>query len=240
MADAVIASIGQRTTVADIRWLGLISYLGTPHNIQEQWPHLFDRAAAIHRIDPRFTPAYEAPGLLLMSVGRVDAADEMFAKGLAINPTRWRLAFYAGFNAWFGLGDAKHSAELLLRASESDESPAMLPGLASRILATGHDPATALGFMAALTNEDTPPGLRDTLKRLKDDLTIEFQLRAVEERIQIFRINHARPPRGLSEIGIEDPSLRFDPLTGEVSSSLLERRVMLPQDHPSGAGISLP
>lgn len=240
MADIVIASLGQRTTVADLRWLGLISYLGTPGNIKEQWPQLVDRAASIHRVDPRFAPAYEAPGLLLMSIGRVDDADEMFTKGLAINPTRWRLAFYAGFNAWFGLGDAKRSAELLLRASQSDESPAMLTGLANRILATGHDPATALGFMMALESDDTPPALRDTLQRLKDDLTVEFQLRAVEERIQVFRINQARPPRSLREIGIEDPYLQYDPHTGEVASSLLERRVILPQDHPSSAGGPLP
>lgn len=237
-------ALGQHTTVADLYWLNMIAYVGHPAHIASDWPQLPRLLDRVLATDPDFEYPYQAGGLLLFSSDRHEKADEILSEAVERFPHRWVFPFYAGFNAWQGLGQMDRAAKLFFQAAQHGDSPRMLSGVASRLM-TAHDriDQTILLIEAALS-QPKPPVIYERLVQELQDLRIERDLRALESAHADFLEQVGRPPVHLDELLGKRRDLRatalriearYDVADQSFSSPHLARRVTLSElsDAPS-------
>ncbi|HWV39386.1 MAG TPA: hypothetical protein VN033_13030 [Vulgatibacter sp.] len=232
-----IASGGHATSIADLYWLKLVQYVGTPGEESRGWPHLEPLADLVVTVDPLFGYAYEASGVVLSSVGRYEASNAILERGMEHVPGRWQLPFFAGFNHWSALGDLDRGAALVLRASRIPGSPRYLPDLASRLFSSAGTIEEGIAALDATVASTSDPELRKEFLRRRDQLEMERALRLLEAAIADHRAREGAPPASLADLA--DPEARriarsplsenidFEPSTGSVSSPLLPRRLMV-------------
>lgn len=236
-------SLGQATTAADLFFLRLVQYVGTPAAADAGWPQMLPLAELITDLDPEYGYAYEAAGILLSSKQRVDESDVILEKGMRFNPDRWQLPFFSAYNHWYVREDYATAADLLLRVARTPGSPAWVSQLASRLYSSAGQIEMGLAYVDAMLASDLPPGISDNLDLRRTELLVEKDLRILEAGIERYRERLGHPPGLLAEmVGEELSSLpmapdgshyRYDPTTGEVSSHILEKRLVV--NHPSQA-----
>jgi len=232
-----VASAGHATSVADLYWLKLVQYVGTPGEEARHWPQLEPLADLVVTVDPLFGYAYEASGVVLASTGRYESSNAILERGMSQVPGRWQLPFFAGFNHWSALGDLDRGAELVLRASKIRGSPRYLPDLAARLFSSAGSLDDGIAGLDLAIRSTQDPHLKDELARRRDQMEIERALRTLESAIADFRLANRAIPAQLTDL--DDPAanriarsplaekIRFDPSTGAVSSPLLPRRLMV-------------
>lgn len=230
-------SLGHATTVADIHWLKLVQYLGTPRAEAREWPGLEPLATLVVGVDPLFGYAYEASGIVLSSVGRYESSNTILERGMSNVPYRWQLPFFAGFNYWSALGDLERGADLVLRAAQIKGSPRYLPELAARLFSSAGTLEEGIAALDLSIQSTPDSNLRGELLRRRDQMEMERALRILEDAVAHHIATKGRPPSTLADL--EDPKSRIvttsplgkaidlDPSTGAVSSSLLPRRLMV-------------
>ncbi len=231
--------LGQRTTLADLFWLKLVQYLGTPEAYRKGLHQLLPLAHLITDLDPEYGYAYMAAGLVLNSKKRVVESNEILEKG-AQNSSRWEIPFYLAFNYWYELKDYIQGAHWLKKAALVPGRPTYITGLVQRLYSQAGTLDMAKQFTKAMLEETPSEEHRaELLQRLKE-LDIEEDLQKIERALAIFEKDKGRPAWSLEElIGIAPPhllpfspyhhSLQYDPLTQEVKSPLLEKRFALPK-----------
>jgi len=230
-------AVGQYTTLADFYWLGLVSYVGDPAQIRDNWPNLPRRLELVLSADPDFEYAYQAGGLLLMSSAQHGAADEVLSQAVERYPDRWIFPFYAGFNAWQGFGDIDRAGKLLLKAAAIVDSPPMLSKIANRLLVSGDRLDQAIQLVEALLADPQPPLLYERFSSELAALRLERDLRQLERARDNFRRLRGRLPAELHELLRDFPELYsvaarinafYDNSSGVFRSPLLPKRLELP------------
>ncbi|AKU90310.1 hypothetical protein AKJ08_0697 [Vulgatibacter incomptus] len=229
--------MGHATSAADLYWLKLVQYVGTPGEETHHWPHLEPLAELVTTIDPLFGYAYEAAGVVLSSAGRFEASNEILERGIVHVPSRWQLPFFAGFNHWSALGNLDRGAELVLKASKIPGSPRYLPELAARLFASADTLDDGIAALELAIHSAADPHLRDELERRREQMLAERALCVLESAVADHRTRYGAPPASLADL--EDPearriaasplaaAIRLDAATGAVSSPLLPRRLMV-------------
>lgn len=231
-----IASLSHATSVADLYWLKLVQYLGSPEEEARGWPELDAIADLVVTLDPLYGYAYQAAGGLLASVDRVEASNALLERGVAQVPDRWELPFLLGFNRWQAAGDLRAAGDYLLRAASLPGSPSYLGDLANRLYSSSGSIEDGIAIVEASLRGADDPLIRKRLATRRDQLFAERALQNAERAIASFRSLHGRPPTSLDEI--EEPwskeippeileSIRYDPITSKVSSSLLRTRLVV-------------
>lgn len=225
------------TSAADLYWLKLVQYVGTEAALQAGWPDLEALAELVTTLDPKYGYAYQASGVLLATVGRIESSNEILERGMAEVPDRWQLPFYAAFNRWYHEGKFREAGELMLRASRLPGRPPFVSELASRLYASSGSLDDGIALLDLMIGNTEDPLLRDDLVRRREDLVIEKMLRLIEARVEAFRDAEGRWPRTLDEL--DDPAIRaflptplgqtirWNPETGEVRSLFLQDRLVV-------------
>lgn len=234
-----LSALGHRTSLADLYWLKLVQYVGNPHEARRGWPDLETLAELITTLDPHYGYAYQSAGVLLAASDRFEASNRILEKGMVHIADRWELPFLAGFNYWHELGDPPAGGRFLLRASKLPHSPGYMGELATRLLSSAGTIEAGLEMLDASLEELSDPLIRGELEHRRDQLLAEQALQRLEPIIAEWRGVHDRIPASLEEL--EDPaildilssrigsSIRFDPSTGAVHSSLLKERLRVYQ-----------
>lgn len=228
-------ALGQRTTAADLYFLRLVQYVGTPSAEAAGWPQLLPLAELITDLDPEFGYAYETAGVLLSSKHRPDESDRILEKGMAAVPGRWQLPFFASYNHWYLREDYEAGARLLLRAAGIPGSPAYLSKLAARLYSSAGKLNAGLAYVDTMLGQELPENLRKELAKRRLELVAEQDLQTLEAAIAAYRTREGTLPGLLAElVGTElsrvpdapDGSVySYDPITGEVGSLLLPKRL---------------
>lgn len=230
-------SSSHHTSAADLYWLKLVQYVGTEAALQAGWPDLEALADLVTTLDPKYGYAYQASGVLLATVGRIESSNEILERGMAEVPDRWQLPFYAAFNRWYHEGKFREAGELMLRASRLPGRPPFVSELASRLYASSGSLDDGIALLDLMIGNTEDPLLRDDLVRRREDLVIEKMLRLIEARVEAFRDAEGRWPRTLDEL--DDPAIRaflptplgqtirWNPETGEVRSLFLQDRLVV-------------
>lgn len=228
-------SLGQRTTAADLYFLKLVQYVGTPAAELAGWPQLFELANLVTDIDPEYGYAYEVAGLLLSARKRFDESNKIYAKGMEAVPRRWQLPFFAAYNYWYELQDVKTGAQLLWRAAALPGAPAYASEVAAKLDAHANALDVALDYVNRVLASNPSEMVRERMTRRRLEILAEMDLRNLENAIAAFEARHFRKPESLSALIPE--FLRFVPkapdgseyaydwATGDVRSSLLPKRL---------------
>lgn len=230
-------SSSHHTSAADLYWLKLVQYVGTEATLRAGWPELEALAELVTTLDPKYGYAYQASGVLLSTVGRIEASNEILMRGMEMVPERWQLPFYAAFNRWHHEGRFQEAGELMLRAARLPGRPAFVPELASRLFASSGSIDDGIALLDLMIENAEDPLLRDELLRRREDLIIEKMLRRIEDRVAEALALAGRYPPSLELLGdpeidafLKTPlgkTIRWDPETGEVRSLLLRDRLVV-------------
>jgi tetratricopeptide (TPR) repeat protein len=118
----------------------------------------------ITTLDPQWLYPYLFGGVTLsLDLDRPNLANKLLRKGIQEHPDVWKLPFLVGFNAYFGLGDAKTAARFIDKASKLPGAPTYLKGFASRLYVKGGSRERALQFLKEVINQTEDPALRERL-----------------------------------------------------------------------------
>jgi hypothetical protein len=194
-------SFGFRNLLADIAWLEAVQVSGNRKLTRNDFDRLSDLLSTVVRFDPRFVIPYLVGGIVLGdSPDHVGAALELLAEGERQLPGEWRIPFYAGYIHYFSRGDPEAGGMALLRAARIPRSPAYFPLLASRMLAEGNRPDTALAFLREMTARETDPRRKASLEERIHRVIVERDLQSIEGAIEEYTARIGVPPRKLDEL----------------------------------------
>jgi tetratricopeptide (TPR) repeat protein len=231
------ALLGYHHLGADVLWLRLIQVIGKKRNSADEYEWMYHALDVITTLDPQYAYAYYAGGVILGDLAnRPDLSTRLLEKGVSANPEVWNIPFLLGYNYYFLLGDPAKGAEYIMRAARLPDGPSYLPGLATRMAAEAGNPDTALAFLEARLTGTHDPEMREVLAYRMKEVTIERDLRILENAVEDYRTRHQTLPATLTDLVVAGalPSLpqepfggdyRLDPNTGSVSSSTHPERL---------------
>src|SRR5882762_2394335 len=145
-------SLGFNGLAADWYWMRALQYVGlkvlnTPREIQlddlgqlnvKLLAPLLDTATTL---DPEFMEPYEYAAVVLPGVN-VEDAIRIARKGIAVNPSAWRLYQHLGYIYW-QQKDFKAAAEAYGRGATTPGAPSWMEAMKAKMLAEGGSLATA-------------------------------------------------------------------------------------------------
>ncbi len=231
--------LGYRHIGADLLWLQVIQVLGPREVPMEDYEWAAHALDVITTLDPQFVYAYDAGGVVLSELaGQVEGSNRLLRKGIAENPTAWRLPFQLGFNLFFHQQDYQGAAEAMATAARLPGRPAYVPELAARLYAEAKNPDLAMAFLASVRATTQDPLVLASLDRRRDEAVIERDLLRIEHALAAYADRFGGFPSSLPRL-VEEGLLmaipqepfggeyRLDRETGQVSSSTHPRRLRI-------------
>jgi len=225
-------SLGFNGLAADWYWLRALQYVGRklqnykgevqlddmrPVGLNLLAP-LLDSATTL---DPQFLPVYEYGAVVLPAVD-VDAAINLVKKGIAANPTAWRLYHHLGYIYW-QRGRFTEAAEAYRQGAQVPGAPTWMSAMAAQMASEGGSRATAREIYRRMFEQTDDAKMREhAAKRL-------LQLQSWDERdglrrvLAAFSARAGRCPASWREVA---PILRAARVQTDVSGAPLD---------PSGA-----
>ncbi len=196
-----VAVLGYRQMVADLIWLRAVQHLGELKQTKEGYLWAYHAVDVLTDLDPTFTFAYQATGTILgVWANLPNESIALLTKGMQHNPNDWHLPFVVGYDYFYELHDVKNAAKYFRVASELPGAPSYLPRLAARMTTEAGDPEAALEFLQRMAQQTADERLREALRTRMHEVTIERDIRFLEEAIARFRAKFRRGPRALEEL----------------------------------------
>ena len=163
-------SLGFNGLIADWYWMRSLQYVGgkmlsdpsrtlmdslSDLNLKLLAP-LLDTATTL---DPAFIEPYEYAAIVLPAVD-VDAAIRLTKKGIAANPSSWRLYQHLGYIYW-QLGDFHTAAETYGTGAKIPGAPEWMEAMKARMLTEGGSRSTAREIYTRMYQESTDPKVKE-------------------------------------------------------------------------------
>jgi hypothetical protein len=231
------ALLGYHHLGADLLWLRLVQVIGKKGNSDDEYAWMYHALDVLTTLDPQYAYAYYAGGIILGDLAtRPDLSTRLLEKGAQANPEVWNIPFLLGYNYYFLLGDPAKGAEYMMQAASLPDSPAYLPGLATRMAAEAGNPDTALAFLDVRLRETPDPEMREVLASRRKEVIIERDLQLLERAVAVYRTQYRALPATLTDLVAagalqalpQEPfggDYRVDLKTGSVSSSTHPERL---------------
>lgn len=167
------AALGYEQAWADILWLRTIGYYADQATHAGKFTYLYHMLDIITSLDPMWLYPYLFGGVTLsLDLGRPDLGNKLLEKAIPEHPTVWKIPFLIGYNAYFGMGDARTAGRYIEKASRLPDAPAYLARLSSRMYSKGGDRENALKILEEVIHQTEDPQLRKRLiKRYREILS---------------------------------------------------------------------
>ncbi len=179
-------SLGYDSLLADIYWTRAVQYYGSRVGLPGArfdllWP-LLDVTTSL---DPHLMPAYRFGAIFLSEpgeagAGRPDLAIELVKRGIAANPSEWRLQTDLGFLYYWRMKDYKNAAAAYSDASKNPEAPLWAKLMAARIAQKGGSIQTSRMIWSELYQSTKDPRIKKaaaqqlvSLKALDDEAHLD-------------------------------------------------------------------
>ncbi|MGA2192329.1 MAG: hypothetical protein ABSG42_03015 [Nitrospirota bacterium] len=236
-------SMGYDGLIADLLWLKTVQVMAIkkPPPGYSRW--IFHAIDVATDLDPKFDYIYEAGGIFLSAVTKdYVLSNEILKKGFYNNPREWQLPFYIGFNYFFHLNDFKQAAYYMARAAELPGRPQFVPLLATRLYAESGNPRFALELLQKIYESTDDDRVKEVLEQRMKELVVEINLDELDRLVSEYHKEYGKYPtledllaKGFIRSMPRDPMngrYSINPLTGEVTSSVLKRRLRVykPED----------
>jgi len=213
-----IFTLGHRTMAADLAWLDALQYFGDVQNAKYSYSRLDGILDAVVALDPDFRYAYLFGGLALSStLGGVEAADELLARGMVRFPDEWRFPFYIGVNAFFYLEDPSRAAEYIGAAAKLSGAPVYLAQLAVKLHSSARECDRSLQLIDELQRGSDDPLMLQRLEERRLHTIWECNFQLLEAAVAGYQANHGAAPSDLDTLiraGVL-PGLPPDPYGGQ-------------------------
>jgi len=194
-------SFGFRNFLADIVWLEAVQVAGNREMKPGDYDRLYELLNVTANFDPKFEMPYLLGGLVLgESPDHAKEALRVLERGKENHPADWRFPFYLGFTHYFSLGSPEAGGKAMAEAARLPESPAYLPGLASRMLSEAREPEAALSLLDAIVRQESDPARRSVLERRMREVAVERDLQVLERAVERYREKTGVFPRALPDL----------------------------------------
>ena len=200
-AAARRASLGFNGLVADWYWMRALQYVGRKIISRRSEPGraqlddlgsldlrlLYPLLDTTTTLDARFLAAYEYGAVVLPEID-ADAAVKLLQKGIAQNPSEWRLYSHLGYIYW-QRGDYRQASAIYSEGARAPEAPAWMTAMGARIAAEGGSRTTAREMYRRMYEQSNDEQVkRMAVRRL-------MQVDSLDEREAIRKILNAYAAR---------------------------------------------
>lgn len=224
-------TLGMEGLVADWYWMRSLQYLGDKiiegqenvaiDDLRDLNPRLlYPLLDSATSMDPKFLPAYSFGAVVLPAIDP-DQAVKLVEKGIANNPSEWRLYQHLGFIYW--KTDALvEAAETYEKGAAIEGAPAFMRIMAARMRTEGGSRETARAIYEEMLNSDDA-NLRELAALRLLEITSLYEIDALQSSVEAIGADertctsssfwrvHADRFRALRTA--EGRSLRFDQAT---------------------------
>lgn len=164
-------ALGYDQAWADLLWFRTIGYYADQVTEVGKFTYLYHMLDIITTLDPKWLYPHMFGGITLsLDLDRPDLANKLLEKALVEHAGNWKVPFLIGFNAYFGMGDARTAARYIEQASRLPDSPAYLKGFASRLHVMGGGKDRALQFLKEVIQQTEDPALKEQLEKRYEDI----------------------------------------------------------------------
>lgn len=194
-------AFGFRSFLADAAWLEAIQVAGMRRMRGPDYDRLHGFLQTVVRCDPRFFVPYVMGGIILAeSPLHRDLAIRFLEQGRIHFPGQWLLPFHIGYIRYFGLSDPTGGGQALKEAAAIPGCPPYIGLLATRMLAEGREPETALALLDAMIREEKDPGRRELFHERRAHVEVERDLQILERAVASYRAREGRNPSSLEDL----------------------------------------
>ncbi len=220
--------------VADLFWLRTVQYYGGQRVFAAG--KKFDLVAPLIDVtvalDPRMDVAYRLGAIFLSEsppagAGRPLEGAKLMKRGIAANPTNWRLGYEAGVFESDFLGDYVGASTTILAASEVPGAAPWLKSVAAVLLQKGGDRETSRAVWREIYANSPEEFMKRSAERRLKNLESLDRCDRIAEALASYRATFGRFPATLQELrgqGFRGPlvdlaevPLAYNPQTGTVT-----------------------
>ncbi len=211
-------SLGFNGLVADWYWMRSLQYVGKkiisrPVDVQidnlseldlRMLAPLLDAATTV---DPQFMEPYQYAAVVL---GEVDPqrAIEIMNRGIAANPSAWRLHQHLGFIYW-KLGDFKSAAEIYGKGAAIPGAPPWMEAMKAKMIADGGSRDLAREIYGRMLQQAEDDQVREMARRRLFQLDSLDQRDVLRRLLSLYQTKAGRCPSSWREIEGALRQLRF-------------------------------
>jgi len=202
-------SLGFNGLIADWYWMRSLQYVGRKVlTLREQamldrlgsanlklLPALLDTATTL---DPQFIEPYEYAAIVLPG-SDVDAAIRLAKKGIAANPSSWRLYHHLGYIYW-QRGDLATAAETYSAGGQIHGAPAWMTAMKAKMLADGGGRATAREIYSRMYEGTTDKKVQEMAQLRLLQLDAFDQIDILKKLLDTFKSRTGRCPASWKEL----------------------------------------
>ena len=202
-------SLGFNGMVADWYWMRSLQYVGRkvlslPEGAMldrlgsanlKLLPALLDTATTL---DPQFIEPYEY-GAIVLPVSDVEAAIRLTKKGIAANPSSWKLYHHLGYIYW-QQGDHVSAAEAYSTGGQIPGAPPWMTAMKAKMLADGGSRSTAREIYHRMYEGSTDDKVKEMAQLRLFQLDALDQIDALEKLFEAFKTRTGRCPANWKEI----------------------------------------
>jgi tetratricopeptide (TPR) repeat protein len=221
-------SLGFNGLAADWYWMRALQYVGRKiakyeGNVQldDMRPvgltllaPLLDSATTL---DPQFIPVYEYGAVVLPAVD-VDAAVNLVKKGIAANPSAWRLYHHLGYIYW-QRARFQEAAEAYRQGGQIKDAPAWMSAMAAQMASQGGSRATAREIYSRMFEQTDDEKMRELAAKRLLQLQSWDERDALRRLLAAFRARAGRCPTSWRELA---PVLRAARMQMDMSGAPLD------------------
>ena len=199
-------SLGYDSLLADIYWTRAVQYYGT--RLQDKSGN-FELLAPLLNIaatlDPKLLIVYQFGGIFLSDhppggAGRPDLAVELVQRGIAANPSEWRLYYDLGFIYYTRLKDYQKASQAFLQGSEIPDAPIWMKIMAARVAQNGESLDTSRLIWVELYNSTKDDSVRKNAFEHVQSLDAEIALKRLNESSEDYWKKFGRFPKSMQEL----------------------------------------
>ena len=149
-------------------------------------------------LDPHFIGAYQYGAIVMPSIDK-EKAIEFAKKGIANNPTRWRLYQHLGFIYW-KLGRYEDAAATYQKGAEMPGASSFMELMAASMRSEGGSRSTARSIYRQMLADSTEEAVTITAERRLNELDWFDQRDAINGVLAIFKDQNGRCANSFGEI----------------------------------------
>lgn len=199
-------SLGYDSLLADIYWTRAVQYYGTR---LQQRSGSFELLAPLLNItatlDPKLLVAYQFGGTFLSEhppggAGRADLAVELVKRGIAANPSEWRLYHELGFLYYARLKDYQKASDAFLEGSRNPAAPIWMKIMAAHVAEHGESLETSRFIWAELYDSTKNESVRKTALEHVQTLDAQIALRRLNEISEDYWKKFGRFPASIEQL----------------------------------------
>jgi tetratricopeptide (TPR) repeat protein len=204
-------SLGYDGLMADIYWTRVVQYYGRKHLADsltyKLLPPLLDITTTL---DPHLDIAYQFGAFFLsqnppQGAGSPEAGIELVKKGIANNPTHWRLYYDLGFIYWMEKKDFKSAAETFAAGAKVDGAMPWMGTMAGAMAQGADDLEMARTLWNEVLKETKDPMIRSNATQRLSSINSDEAVIQLQKRVDAYKDHIGHEPgsmRDLVEAGL--------------------------------------